>query len=278
MTGRGFESIVFSGGGCRCFWQAGFWKAAAPRLELRPKVVAAVSAGAAFACAALGGVVEQVVEDFITRARDNRRNFYPQNLLAGRRAFPHEDLYRDAILSSIDACVLEKLRQGPELRVLVARPPLPFATHTQLLVALMAYKADRLARRRVHVTWPARLGFHPIVASVGDCRTPTDLADLILQSSTTPPVTKLQRRNGRVVVDGGIIDSVPVALADPAHQQLVLLTRRYPSLPRVEGRVYVQPSRPLSISTWDYTRPELIREAYELGQRDGERFAKGRLD
>ena len=42
-----FEAVVFAGGGCRCFWQAGFWEVAAPALGWQPRVAGAVSAGAA---------------------------------------------------------------------------------------------------------------------------------------------------------------------------------------------------------------------------------------
>jgi predicted acylesterase/phospholipase RssA len=41
-----FDAVVFAGGGNRCYWQGGFYEAAAPRLELAPKLVVAASAGA----------------------------------------------------------------------------------------------------------------------------------------------------------------------------------------------------------------------------------------
>lgn len=46
VTGGGFDAVVFAGGGTRCTWPMGFWSAAAPALELSPRQVAAVSAGA----------------------------------------------------------------------------------------------------------------------------------------------------------------------------------------------------------------------------------------
>jgi predicted acylesterase/phospholipase RssA len=41
-----FDAVVFAGGGNRCYWQGGFYEAAAPRLRLNPKLVVAASAGA----------------------------------------------------------------------------------------------------------------------------------------------------------------------------------------------------------------------------------------
>jgi hypothetical protein len=76
------------------------------------------------------------------------------------------------------------------------------------------------------------------------------------------------------VLDGGIADNVPAAAVDGNDgPTLVLLTRRYPRLPRHPARVYVQPSAPVSVSAWDYTDPAGIQAAFDLGRRDGEAFA-----
>ena len=58
---------------------------------------------------------------------------------------------------------------------------------------------------------------------------------------------------------------------------LVLLTRRYSAeqLGRDPRLRFVQPSRPIPIAKWDYTRPDLLQETYDLGRRDGERFDPG---
>jgi hypothetical protein len=60
---------------------------------------------------------------------------------------------------------------------------------------------------------------------------------------------------------------------------LVLLTRPFSreSLPRREGVTYVQPSRAVPVAKWDYTSPDRVREAYDLGREDGARFARQRL-
>ena len=77
-----------------------------------------------------------------------------------------------------------------------------------------------------------RIGFRPEVVSVRECATPERLANLILASSCTPPMTPLQRWNGRYVLDGGVVDNVPIcALGEEPGETLILLTRRYPRLP-----------------------------------------------
>ena len=118
-----FDAVVFSGGGCRCFWQAGFWSVVAPALELRPRTVLGASAGSAFACAAVADRLGEVVAAFTRRTARNPRNVYPSNVMRRRPVFPHEAIYRGTIMDTMDAATLARLHHGPDLRLLVARPP-----------------------------------------------------------------------------------------------------------------------------------------------------------
>jgi predicted acylesterase/phospholipase RssA len=112
---------------------------------------------------------------------------------------------------------------------------------------------------------------------VRECRTPEELANLVLHSSCTPPITPFYDREGDLVFDGGIVDPVPVETAGSAQRTLVLLTRTFPedALPHRSDLIYVAPSQQIPVAKWDYTSPELVRRTFDLGQRDGERFARG---
>ena len=110
-----FDSAVFAGGGNRCFWQAGFWSVAAAALDLRPSVVAAVSAGSAVACALFASTFDHGFEKHLRAVASNRRNMYLRNLLRTQPVFPHGAMYRDAILTSIDRDALLRLH-GAALR------------------------------------------------------------------------------------------------------------------------------------------------------------------
>jgi hypothetical protein len=74
---------------------------------------------------------------------------------------------------------------------------------------------------------------------------------------------------------------VPVAPLTPVEaaggRSLVLLTRRYKDLPRLKGRTYVQPSRRIRVKQFDLRDPAGIRDAYELGLKDGAAFVKSRM-
>jgi len=266
---------VFAGGGCRCFWQAGFWTSAAEPLGIVPEVVAGVSAGAALACAALTGASESVLADFKRRTAANPRNIYPRNLLYGDPLFPHEAIYRETIAEHMDEPRLKKLQSGPEVRVLLARPHEWLGPRSAYSLAVVAHALNR-RELRVHARWGQRFGFEPEAVSVRSCRTPADLVSLILHTSCAPPLVPMYRRDERIVLDGGLLDNAPADLIDTARSTLVLLTRRHPpaGLPKHPARLYVQPSDPIPIAEWDYTSPSGIQRTYDLGRRDGDAFVR----
>jgi len=85
------------------------------------------------------------------------------------------------------------------------------------------------------------------------------------------------------VLDGGMVDNVPVgALDETPGRVLGMVTRLYPrpqmfvvphqTAQGVQQRLYVQPSARVPISSWDYTSPQQMQHAYNLGRVDGERL------
>ncbi|HSV96067.1 MAG TPA: patatin-like phospholipase family protein [Spirochaetota bacterium] len=272
-----FTSVVFAGGGCRCLWQAGFMTEASPKLKISPTEVAGASAGAAIACMFYSGRTEFALEYFKKATSGNKKNFYITKVFGKEPALPHYAMYRDLMLRTMEGPAFNKLKKGPDIRVLVSHPPAWLGPRSATLIGISAYLIDKHVYGMVHPRLPLRLGFYPEVAGVHDCGTPEELADLVLASSCTPPFTPIMRRNGKTVLDGGLIDNVPMrALSKNDGPILILLTRQYPesAIPKIPGRVYVQPSQPSPIAKWDYTSPRGIQEVFDLGRRDGENFAK----
>lgn len=271
------DALVLAGGGCRCFWQAGFLEVVAPEIELRPAEVAAVSAGSAMACMVFGDAVEEGLAYFLERTERNERNVYPGNLWGDEPVFPHERIYRDTILHACDAAAFSRLRDGPDIRVLLSRPPAWLGPLGGVAVGFLVYETEKRLSPSVHPTLTQQLGFEPDVVSIEACATPLELAELVLHSSCTPPFTPIYERNGRPVLDGGLVDNVPVkALTPRVTKVLVLLTRRSPreAIPESDDRLYVQPSQPIPIDKWDYASPDLVRATLDLGRRDGEAFLR----
>jgi len=268
-----YQSVVMAGGGSRTFWHAGFWSVTAEPLALAPRQVATVSAAAAMACAIFSGRAQMALSLFKEATTGNKKNAYWGNALRGEPIFPHERMYRKTLLDLVDAESLGKIHAGPDIRVLLGHTPRWLGPRAGALLALAAYNFEKRVRNNIHPDAAKVLGFEKQVVSARQCTTPDELADLILASSCTPPMTSLRRWNGRYALDGGVIDNVPVcALDNDPGETLVLLTRRYKALPTIAGRTYVMPSRPIPVDAWDYTKPHGLQETFDLGRRDGETF------
>ncbi|MGY2491092.1 patatin-like phospholipase family protein [Cupriavidus sp. CP313] len=276
-----FDQIVFAGGGNRCWWQAGWWDTVAPELQLRPRVIAAISAGAATACMVYAHDSHQTMDYYREVLSNNRRNAYWGNLLRNERVFPHYGIYRTALLTIFADGRLSHLQQAPEIRIGVAHIPRWTGPRLAVAAGLLAYNIDKHVLKTLHPRLGRKLGFRPEFVRAQDCASPEQLADLLLQSASTPPFTPVLRRGGRPVLDGGLVDNVPVdALDATPGNVLVLVTRLYPRPRRFvleqggQRRLYLQPSQRVPISSWDYTRPDAMTHAYELGRRDGETFLR----
>jgi predicted acylesterase/phospholipase RssA len=80
-----FDAVVFAGGGNRCYWQGGFYEAAAPRLGLAPALVVGASAGAFAAIYSLLGTGAEVRARVYSGAGPHLKNF---DVAAWRRGEP----------------------------------------------------------------------------------------------------------------------------------------------------------------------------------------------
>lgn len=273
-----FDKVVFAGGGNRCWWQAGFWDAMNARIELRPRVIAAVSAGAATACLVHANESARALAWFQRELDGVRSNVRWANLVRpGQPLMPHAAIYRKALRALLGG---DRFRQllwsAPEIRVAVTRLPPGRGPLRASASGLVAYALDKYLDRGLHPVRGRRLGFSHEIHRVQDCRSDRELVDLLVASSSTPPFTPVERLAGLPCLDGGLVDTAPVdAVADVPGSTLVLLTRHRPAFTPVfvrDGRVYVQPSRPIGVASWDYTSPGRFRSAYELGASDGAAF------
>jgi len=270
-------SIVLAGGGCRAFWSLGVLDALEPDL---PPVLewAGVSAGAAMAVLYLTGNARGSVEHFERATAANPRNLYPLRLLAGRRPFPHEAMYRAALAHGLADGAFARLAAAPPLRILQAFIGAGQPRYVTAARALWAYRNQK-RRGDLHGAEQPPRGLGWCVATAQDARSPAALVDDILASSASPPITRALERQGRLYVDGGLVDNVPLRALSPAAMAgrvLVLLTRDQSagSAPRLHtaDRLYLAPSRPTPVAKFDYTSPALLRATFELGRQDGARW------
>ena len=274
-----FDKVVFAGGGSRCWWQAGFWDAVHARIELRPRLVAGVGAGAAMACLLHATATGRALAWYERALAGADGQWRWGNLLhPGRHVMPYEALHRKALRALFGGDRFRDLMwTAPEIRVQFAR--LPAGGHPAWLTArgLANLAFDRVADPRVPTPGARRHGLRPEQRRIQDCQSRRELVDLLMAAASLPPLTSLGRIGNTPVLDGGLL-GVPVdAVADVPGSTLVLLTRHHRNLAPVfarDGRVYVQPSRPIGIAAWDQRSARRFRIAYDLGVADADAFLR----
>jgi predicted acylesterase/phospholipase RssA len=273
-----FDAVSFPGGGNRCYWQGGFWEAAAGDLGLAPGLVVGVSGGAFAASYSLLGLGAEVRSRVYEGCALGRPDLDWRALLKGGDAFPVAPMYRALLEATLTGEAFARLNAATDLRIMIARPPRRWPATLAALAGLASYQIEKKLMKRVHPRWGARLGFAAEFVAVRGLPDARALQRVAYASACVPPIIPLQTVGGRPALDGGMVDNAPVGpLADVERQggrSLVLLTRRYAAIPAVANRTYVQPSQPIAVGQFAITSPEGIRAAWELGRRDGAAFVR----
>jgi Patatin-like phospholipase len=272
-----FDAIVFAGGGNRCYWQGGFYEAVAERLGLKPALAVGASAGAFAGVYSLLGIGPQVRAQVLPACGPHRKNFDLSAWRRGEALCPIGPMYRTYLDTLFDAAALARLQALTDFHVAVTRLPRGVPPILGAALGIGAYQVEKHLFAPVHPRFGRRLGFTAEFIRVRAMTAPQELADALMASGGVPPFMPVTQVGGRPAFDGGLFDGVPVAPLEAVEaaggRSLVLLTRLYKHLPQVPGRTYVQPSRRIPVKQFDLTDPDGIRDAYELGRKDGAAFA-----
>lgn len=274
-------SVVLSGGGCKAFWSIGVLEVLERQL---PPIDhwAGVSAGAAMALSRVAGRFEHSFDRFLDSVRNNRRNVYPARVLRRERPFPHEFIYRDAVRHLLRDPGFERVRTGAPVHILLSYVDAghPFVPTTW--TALQAF-VDRRRRQILHGPEQLPAGIGTEVVCSRDAGDVEQLIDWTLMSSTIPPLTSIRSKGGRRYLDGGLIDNVPIRAlpseARAAGSKILCLISHRVRVPRQPVRLregaevlYLSALDDLPVRVWDYTSPERVLAAIELGRRDAARL------
>lgn len=273
-----FDAIVFAGGGNRCYWQGGFYEAAAERLGLAPKLVVGASAGAFAACYSLLGAGRRVRELVIGGCGDHLKNFDLAAWRRGEPLCPVGAMYRELLVNIIDEAALAQLNAATDLRLAIARLPRWVSPVTGAALGIAAYQLEKKLLHPVHPHFGRKLGYRSEFVRVRELAKAEPLQSALMASAGVPPFMPVTLVAGHPAFDGGLVDNVPVEPLDEVEatggRSLVLLTRVYKQIPSIAGRTYAQPSEKVGVGQFDITNPDGIRSAYELGLKDGDAFAR----
>jgi predicted acylesterase/phospholipase RssA len=272
-----FDAVVFAGGGNRCYWQGGFYEAVATRLNLSPKLVVGVSAGAFAAAYSLLEAGPATRARVIDACDPRLRNFDFAAWRQGRPLCPVGPLYAELLDQTIDADAFRRLQLITDFRIAVSRLPRGLSPPLGAAIGIGAYQLEKQLFHPVHPRLGRALGFRPEFVAARALTDPQQFREALMASSGVPPFMPVTNVDGWPAFDGGLVDNVPVepieSIESAGGLSLVLLTRVYKSIPAIKGRTYVQPSRTVDVGQFDIRNPDGIRNAYELGLEDGGAFA-----
>ena len=267
-----YEQIVFSGGGLRCFWHGGWMEAVREGgIRLAPARVTGVSGGALSAAAWIAGREDFLFERFARALRREDRNVTLGDLDEADGRTPHQRVYEAIVADVIDADAQARIAAGPAFQISVSTPGAGAGATPKALVAGAIYQAEQMIAPTPRPRMSALAGVaQRLVDARGAARDGT-LPDLIRMAATVPPAFRPDDWAGEPIYDGGMVDKAPRPEPDEGRT-LVLLTKRFHALPDDEGGriAHVQPSAPvLPGAKLDFTDPDLLREAWDQGRRDG---------
>ncbi|WP_411824429.1 patatin-like phospholipase family protein [Leptospira sp. 'Mane'] len=274
-------SLAIAGGGCKALYGLGIGRVLR-EWGVRFNEVSGVSAGAAMALCILSESEEETVEYFEEITRRNSSNFHFSNLLRGEPTFPHEEMYRrgirfglrfDRILASGAKVIIHTVKAYPQENSLknkfrLAR--LISETGRAFLLDDRDRGEGKSASRISEIVKKWKM--QDVDFTEKDFHNPEVIEQFILNSSSIPPIVDFQSVNGEYYLDGGLTNNLVIEKFSPGakiigiHYESSTIVGKDPDI--LKKTYMMRPSRPLTITSFDYTNPAGLRDAYELGKAD----------
>jgi predicted acylesterase/phospholipase RssA len=273
------ETLVFAGGGNRCWWQGGVITHLLDRGWRLPPTIIGTSAGAAVATSLLTCSARDALTSCKRLYDQNDQLFDWRSLTKLKLKFAHQHIYPAWIESFTSDMHFEKLRSSrSDLIVAMTRPARALGLAGSLMVGSLAYILDKKIAHSIHPRLPRYLGLREEFLNLNSAVDGQAARTLLQAVAAAAPFMVAQRIGSEWGFDGGYADNAPIPpqTNEEKVNTLVLLTRHYPDLPSIfqwHGRTYWQPSQKVPVSTWDCRPGTSVDAAFDLGLRDSEHFA-----
>ena len=268
------KTLVFAGGGNRCWWQAGAVHELLEYGMRLPAQLVGTSAGAAVAAACLMETSTTALDACLRLYSETARIFDWRALPRLTLKFAHQHVYPAWVAAFMHAGTFDAMRDSTSrLAIGLTRPAPHLGVSGTIAAGTLAYLVDKYLWNSIHPRLPKLLGLRQDFVVLNDCATVDDAQNLLVAAASAPPIMGPRIVGGGPAIDGGYTDNAPIPpqSAEEKAATLVLLTRHYPKLPTLfhwAGRTYWQPSRRVPVSTWDCTAKATVREANALGSVD----------
>lgn len=277
--------LAIAGGGCKAFFALGVAESFR-REGFHFSAVSATSAGTAMGIAVINQKADEAVDYFCELTARNPSNFNLKRLLSGENPFPHEQMYRETIAKIIDIKTFKKNKVSLAFNAL----SMPYYDSIEekkwrrkLFFQLFAAYRKEIREANGGRFYPymydvaRNFALKEVIFTEDDFFDARKIEDIVLATSSAPPVVMTQRRDEVLYLDGGIIDNLPVRLLPDVDLTIAIYYQ--PSTRRIleyhnrqQGRniLWIHPDGKLPVTVWDYTNPDGVRKAYELGLEAGE--------
>ncbi|MCC5815542.1 MAG: patatin-like phospholipase family protein [Leptospira sp.] len=275
-------ALGIAGGGCKAFYGLGVG------LELkkwgvRLKELSGVSAGSAMALCLVSNAEEEAVEFFEEITRRNDSNFKISNLFFGEKVFPHESMYRRTIRYAMDWNRIKNTDFKVFIQAVKAIPKKEESIKSKFEIAkLIAETAQAFTRdeRDKNAGIPCnriqdvlkKWNMTDVIFTEKDFESPDILEQIIMNSSSIPPVVSLQNAKNEYYLDGGLTNNLVLEYFNERIPKIGIYyedTTLIGKKPEILNETYLmKPSIPLPITSFDYTNPQGVRETFELGKKD----------
>jgi predicted patatin/cPLA2 family phospholipase len=275
-------ALGIAGGGCKAFYGLGVG-VELKRWGVKLKELSGVSAGSAMALCLISNAEEDAVEFFEEITRRNDSNFKISNLFFGEKVFPHESMYRRTIRYAMNWERIKNSDSKVYIQTVKAIPKKEESIKSKFEIAkLIAETAqaftrderDKLAGIPCNRTQEvlAKWNMTDVIFTEKDFESPDILEQIIMNSSSIPPVVSLQNAKNEYYLDGGLTNNL---VLEYFNQNIPKIGIYYEDrtligkTPEILNETYLmKPSIPLPITSFDYTNPQGVRETFELGKKD----------
>ena len=268
------ETLIFAGGGNRCWWQAGVMTHLLDSGWKLPPVMVGTSAGAAIATSLLTSTARDALASCKRLYERNGQLLDWRSIAQLKLKFAHQHIYPAWVESFASDHHFDRLRSASsDLIVAITRPARFLGLAGSLVAGSIAYIADKKIAHSIHPRLPRYLGLRQEFLNLKSAVNGQAARVLLQAVAAAAPFMLAQRVNGQWGFDGGYADNAPIPpqTEEEKSKTLVLLTRHYPDLPAIfqwNGRTYWQPSQKVPVSTWDCRPGTTVDAAFELGIRD----------
>ncbi|MCO6185908.1 patatin-like phospholipase family protein [Rhizobium sp. L1K21] len=273
-----FDAIGFAGGGNRCYWQSGFWEAFNGLHPQKPAYYVTVSAGAYHAAMNLAGIGHQVRSAAFEFAARNLPDSDWSRVWKGKSPFVVGELFRTFLTDHFNQSALDALKAQSPILMQAADLPAWMPPSIGSLGSIGAYQIEKLLTGGAHSKAGRYLGLKPRWLSTHDMQSPAELVEAILSTSAVPPFMAVGHAGGRACLDGGLVDNPPTLRLTETEKNggktLLIFTRFRRTPPLAPNRTIVGPSEDITVNKFTIGDANGLRAAYELGLKDGEKFAR----